>query len=318
MMEMDGQQSAHGESYAYTSPYWAEFYDMWVEDIIGSAALAKDDDFFFNLLSPFLPNSTRVRGPLRVVDMATGTGRVIRGILQKMNSLAQGELPGDIQKELEIWGIDHSQAMIDRAKGLLENKMKPSTTMVWRTSAAANFVDENQELRNAVDLLIFAAGSIGHLTAHGERRKFLQQAVKALRITNPPQTPRSMAAISILKPDDSLEENCSEQDVAGKEVRFNAEMRKPSRQWPHLEYCKSETMTLRDKGILVDSFDLNVVETATGKLISQEKYSWSLQVFSQTEWERELSDCGLSISQKVETGSETWYILHLANKNSLV
>lgn len=47
---------------------------MWVEEIIGSAALAKDDDFFFNLLSPFLPNSTRVRGPLRVVDMATERG----------------------------------------------------------------------------------------------------------------------------------------------------------------------------------------------------------------------------------------------------
>ena len=132
MMEVDGQQSAHGESYAYISSYWAEFYDMWVEEVIGRAALAKDDDFFFNLLWPFLSKSANVRQPLRVVDMATGTGRVIRGILRKMNSLAQGAVPGESQKELHIWGIDHSQAMIDRAKAILEDEIPSSTTMVWR------------------------------------------------------------------------------------------------------------------------------------------------------------------------------------------
>lgn len=315
-MDMDGQKSAHGKGYAYASPYWAEFYDMWVEEIIGSAALARDDDFFFNLRSPFLSSSSSVRKPRRVVDMATGTGRVIQGLLRKMDSLAQGEVPNEERIEIEIWGIDHSQAMIDRAKSLLDDKTQPSTMMVWRTSTAASFVDDYPELQNAVDLVIFAAGSIGHLTAQGERVRFLRQVVKALRNTNLSQTPPSVAAISILKHENDMENKSFGHDVPIDEVPSSAEMRKPSRQWPHFEYRKSETTASRNGGTNLDSFNLKVIETATGKIVSQKEYSWSLTVFSEEEWEKELSDCGFSINQKVETGSEIWYLLHMVDEKN--
>ncbi|KAJ5378040.1 uncharacterized protein N7496_005449 [Penicillium cataractarum] len=316
-MKMDGQQSTHGESYAYTSPYWAEFYDMWVEDIVGPTALAKDDDFFFGLLSPFLSNNVSIKSPVRGVDMATGTGRVIRGILRKMESLAQEVTSSDQQSKIEIWGIDHSQAMIDHAKGLLEGKLQPSTTLAWRNTTAANFVDENPELENAVDLIIFAAGSIGHLTADGERKRFLQQVVKALRDTDHSQAHRSVAAISILKDENNLEEKHTDQAIPEDKDR-STEMRKSSRRWPHLEYHMSQITHSKYEGRSVDSFNLTVVKAATGKIVSREMHSWSLKLFDFDEWEKELGDCGLSISQQIETSSElaseVWYILHLADE----
>lgn len=319
-MEMDGQRSTHGESYAYTSPYWAEFYDMWVEDIVGPTALAKDDDFFFSLLSPFLSKDSYMREPLRVVDMATGTGRVIRGIVRKMESRAQKTTPLEDQENIEIWGIDHSQTMIERAKSLLKADLQSSTTVVWRNTTAANFVDENPKLQDAVDLIIFAAGSMGHLTAPGERKRFLQQVVKALRKPGHSRAHRSVAAISILKEDGGLKS--TGQDIPDLQVSHTTEMRKTSRRWPHLEYHKSHMTTVRNEEGSVDSFKLTTVETATGKLISQETYSWSLKLFNEDEWEKELADCGLSISQKIETeskmASETWYLLYLAEEKNFV
>jgi SAM-dependent methyltransferase len=316
-MEIDGQKSTHGESYAYTSPYWAEFYDMWVEDIVGLSALAKDDDFFFSLLSPFRSENSSIQKPLRVVDMATGTGRVIRGILRKMDWHTQTKTALGNQDKIELWGIDHSQAMIEHAKSLLKSKLQPSTTVIWCNTTAASFVDEFPELENTVDLVIFAAGSIGHLTAPGERKSFLQQVVKALRKTAHSRTHPSIAAISILKECDSLKS--TGQDVPDLQVSHTTEMRKTSRQWPHLEYHKSPITTLRNKEASLDSFKLSVIETATGKIISQEMYSWSLKIFNEEEWEREVSDCGLSISQKIETksnmASEVWYLLNLTEKD---
>jgi ubiquinone/menaquinone biosynthesis C-methylase UbiE len=319
-MEMDGQLSTHGESYAYTSPYWAECYDMWVEDIVGPTALAKDDDFFFSLLSPFLPNISSKQEPLRVVDMATGTGRVIRGLLRNLESHAQKKTPLENQDRIEIWGIDHSQAMIEGAKSLLENKLQPSTTVKWRNTTAANFVDENPQLHKAVDLIIFAAGSIGHLTAPGERKRFLQQVVKALRKTDHSRTNHSVAAISILKEEVSL--NSTGQDIPDLQVSQASEMRKTSQRWPHLEYHKSPITTLRNEDRLVDSFKLSVIETATEKIISQETHSWSLKLFNEDEWERELAGCGLNIRDKIETkskmASETWYLLYLTEEKDFV
>jgi SAM-dependent methyltransferase len=312
-MRIDGQQTTHGQSYAYTSPYWAEFYDMWVEDIVGPTALAKDDDFFFSLLSPFLSNNSSIQEPLRVVDMATGTGRVIRGILRKMESHAQTKKPLENQDRIEIWGIDHSQAMIERAKSLLEMRLQPLTTVIWRNTTAASFVDENPELQNTVDLIIFAAGSIGHLTAPGEKKRYLQQVVKALRKTDHSRAHRPVAAISILKEEDSLDSK--EQDIPNLQVSHATEMRKISQRWPHLEYHKSPITTLRNEDGLIDSFKLSVIETATGKIISQGMYSWSLKLFNEDEWDGELANCGLRIGHKFQTksnmGRETWYLLYL-------
>jgi hypothetical protein len=64
---------------------------------------------------------------------------------------------------------------------------------------------------------------------------------------------------------------------------------------------------------------LSVIETATEKIISQEMHSWSLKLFKEDEWERELAGCGLSIGEKIETkskmASETWYLLSLGDKD---
>lgn len=79
--------------------------------------------------------------------MATETGRVIRGFLRRLELLAQRDMPLEDQHRIEIWGIDHSQTMINRASSLLGDKSQPSTTVVWRNNTATNFVDGTQNFK---------------------------------------------------------------------------------------------------------------------------------------------------------------------------
>ncbi|CEL07157.1 hypothetical protein ASPCAL10320 [Aspergillus calidoustus] len=102
----DGQQSTHGPKYAYTNRYWPEFYDLWVKQLFGSA-LEKYDAFYWNLVLPFLQNNAQSNEPLRIVDVGTGAGRVIQGIL---NGMKKHDTATD--SRIHIVGVDHSQEML--------------------------------------------------------------------------------------------------------------------------------------------------------------------------------------------------------------
>ncbi|KAL4884749.1 hypothetical protein BJY04DRAFT_170143 [Aspergillus karnatakaensis] len=299
----DGQQSAHGAKYAYTNRYWPEFYDLWVKQLFGSD-LEKYDAFYWNMVLPFLQDkklsSTEATEPLRIVDVGTGTGRVIRGILNRFKEY-------DHPPRVQILGVDHSQEMLNRAEQLLSSEVQSPLELGWLKTSAASLVDENPDLRNAVDLLVFAAGSIGHLTAAGEREQFLRQVAEALRKTQGSAPARSVAAISI------LEETEVEDETSDDGVQFGEEMRLRSLKWPELEYRKSATATTRDKskGVMVEDFSLKVVDISTEAVVHAQDYSWSLKLFNQNEWEGEVSRSGLRTVEKVEQGVEIWYLLQL-------
>jgi hypothetical protein len=171
-------------------------------------------------------------------------------------------------------------------------------------------VDENHDLRGAVDLITFAAGSIGHLTAEGERVAFLGQVVGALRKRGSSLTgARPVAAISILAETDDSDKK---QDDG---VEFGGELRVRSLEWPNLEYRKSATTRTVDKskGVLVEDFSTEVVDVESETVVYAQDYSWSLKIFDQDAWEREVSRSGLRIAQKLGLGVETWYMLQLVN-----
>jgi SAM-dependent methyltransferase len=301
----DGQQSAHGAKYAYTNRYWPEFYDLWVKQLFGSD-LEKYDAFYWNLVLPFLvQNNAQSNEPLRIVDVGTGTGRVIQGIL---SGLKKHDNPTGSQ--IHIIGVDHSQEMLNRAEQLLASEARPLVEVSWLKTSAADLVDENPDLRGAVDLITFAAGSIGHLTAEGEREAFLGQVAGALRKTGSSLTgARPVAAISILAETDDSDQK---QDDG---VEFGGELRVRSLEWPILEYRKSATTRTVDKskGVVVEDFSTEVVDVESETVVYAQDYSWSLKIFDQDAWEREVSRSGLRIAQKLGQGVETWYMLQLVN-----
>ncbi|KAF8535905.1 S-adenosyl-L-methionine-dependent methyltransferase [Trichophaea hybrida] len=80
-----------------------------------------------------------------ILDIGTGTGAIIRAL---PSSLA------------EVWAIDHSSAMLDRAR-----KTTPEREVHW--------VETN--------LAVFAAGGVGHLVETEERVGFLRELRKVLK-----------------------------------------------------------------------------------------------------------------------------------------
>jgi hypothetical protein len=168
-------------------------------------------------------------------------------------------------------------------------------------------VDENPNLRDAVDLITFPAGSIGHLTAEGEREAFLGRALRKRGSSQ--NGARPVAAISILV---ETEDTDQDQDDG---VEFGGELRVRSLKWPNLEYRKSATTRTVDKskGLLVEDFFTEVGDVERKAVVYAQNYSWSLKIFDQDEWEREVSQRGLRIAQKLEQGVETWYMLQLVD-----
>ncbi|KAL2860562.1 hypothetical protein BJX68DRAFT_261494 [Aspergillus pseudodeflectus] len=273
----------------YTNRYWPEFYDLWVKQLFGSA-LEKYDAFYWNLVLPFLQNNAHSNEPLRIVDVGTGTGRVIQGILNGLKK--------------------HDSPTGSRIHILLAFEARPPVEVSWPKTSAADLVDENPNLRDAVDLITFAAGSIGHLTAEGEREAFLGQVARALGKTGSSQNEaRPVVAISILV---ETEDTDQDQDDG---VEFGGELRVRSLEWPNLEYRKSATTRTVDKskGLLVEDFFTEVVDVEREAVVYAQNYSWSLKIFDQDVWEREVSQRGLRIAQKLEQGVETWYMLQLVD-----
>ncbi|KAL2813125.1 hypothetical protein BJX63DRAFT_231630 [Aspergillus granulosus] len=301
----DGQQSTHGAKYAYTNRYWPEFYDLWVEQLFGSD-FERYEAFYWDLVLPLLQNNARSTDePLRIVDVGTGTGRVIKGIL---NGLKKHDLP--IGSRIHIIGADHSQEMLNRADQLLGSEVHSPVEVSWLKTSAAELVAENSDLRDAVDLITFAAGSIGHLTAEGEREAFLGQVAQALRKTDLSQKgAHAVAAISILAETEDTEQGPDDG------LEFGREMQVRSLQDPNLEYRKSATVRTFDKrkGVLAEDFSMEVVDVEQEAVVYAHDYSWSLKIFDQKEWEREVQRSGLRIAQKLEQGVETWYLLQLAD-----
>ncbi|KAL4873609.1 hypothetical protein BDV12DRAFT_192590 [Aspergillus spectabilis] len=93
-------------------------------------------------------------------------------------------------------------------KYVLTSEVQSLLELGWRKTSAASLVDDNPDLRGAVDLIVFAAGSIGHLNAEGEREQFLRQAAEALHKTDRPRdTVRSAGANSVLAEVKAKDEN---------------------------------------------------------------------------------------------------------------
>jgi SAM-dependent methyltransferase len=160
---MDGQHFSHGTSYAYSAPEWPEFYDLWVESLSGPGPY-EDARIFWNALrdiiaahreSKFSPsNIPDGKEVITVVDLGTGTGRVINGLVAAMVAESQAEAKAEEGESsrviIRLVDVDHSKAMLKRARkrfdevwsgkeGLLEGKVIGPH---WMRASAARFVTE--------------------------------------------------------------------------------------------------------------------------------------------------------------------------------
>ena len=316
---MDGQHSKHGTDYAYSSSEWPEFYDLWIESIFGPGP-AEDIAVFSKCLQSMiddaLPNQI-----ITVLDVGTGTGRVIKDLCWT----SMIKVPPNDGPVVKFVGMDHSSAMLSRAmRNFFEQSCVEGSRFgdpEWFHGSAARFGSSGMVLELKTDLVIFAAGGIGHLTADGEVKLFLEQVKKVLR-----EARGSVAIVSVLNEFIPRREgDFAEQSMEhrGEEVQ-EEEVRIASRDNPGLVYVKSPTVTTWDGSVRTDRFSVKAVKEGHGdkgssmeagsEVVWEKDMAWSIKQFNEPAWQEEVKSSGLEIDSVQDGLLQRWYFLRRATE----
>jgi hypothetical protein len=342
---MDGQHSFHGDSYAYSAAEWPEFYDLWIDSLFGS----KHEDIpiylqeMLDKISSYAEQHAALSAAavapsshisfadeeITVVDMGTGTGRVIKELV---GALVPGLLAfAEQQKEngnenaqnyyqrIRFVGLDHGQAMLWRAEdtfmddwlGNWDRAVKYLKRPQWVRTTAGSFVEECAELEMGVDLLIFAAGGISYLTGEEERKAFLGQVRKGLKRRE------SLAVVSVL-----TEFIKGSKGDEGGEAGKDGDTRIESKDYAGLVYIKTPTVTSKFGDLRTDSFSLRAVRRddvptvdsacSREKEVWQKNMAWTVKLFDEAVWKLDAQGEGLKIMSVREGNIQRWYFLQLA------
>jgi SAM-dependent methyltransferase len=314
---MDGQYLSHSSSYAYGSEEWPEFYDLWVESLFGTGP-SEDIPVFRSALKRHVAGCNGVH-TINVVDIGTGTGRVIKDLWQEPN----GSL-----KEVSFWGLDNAQAMLDRAKltfGVLEATHRSESSdrparlpPIWIQAPAADFTSHLPELVGKTDLILFAAGGIGHLTADDEVIGFLTQVRQALR--PPEHSELARAVISVLyemipekNADLAVEQRRSGTGLPSGEALDDG-YKIPSRDHTGVMYSKSPTVSQWSHDVRTDSFTIKIAkhrEGQEGEVFKEKDVAWSLRIFDEKAFKDAVEKSGLRVEEVREGEMQRWYFLAL-------
>ncbi|KAK2802470.1 hypothetical protein FQN51_004533 [Onygenales sp. PD_10] len=170
------------KSSLYDSKYLAEYYDLWAEKNSSILDMKDGSRIYTSILKQALPARSpepSPEDPFVILDIGTGTGRVL------VNISNDAERDGISLSNTELIGVDNAPAMLERAKRAQSQtpSMASVGNIVWALGEAAT-VASLPALKNyagRVDLVIFAAGSISHLTGPDEPLHFFQQLALLLR-----------------------------------------------------------------------------------------------------------------------------------------
>jgi SAM-dependent methyltransferase len=316
---MDGQHSKHGTDYAYAFVEWPEFYDLWVESLFGPGP-AEDIAVFSKCLQGMI-NRAFPNQIITVLDVGTGTGRVIKDLCWAPTI----KVPPNNGPLIKFVGMDHSNAMLIRAMGTFFEKSCDEDSRFgdpeWFRGSAAEFGQNGLPLEGKTDLVIFAAGGIGHLTTDGEVKLFLEQVRKVLRDQG-----GSVAIVSVLNEFIPGREGDLAEHAKGNrgEEAQEEEVRIASRDNLGLVYVKSPTRTTWEGSVRTDKFSVKAVKERHGddssnskvesEVVWEKDMAWSVKQFDESAWQEEVQSSGLVIDSVQEGLIQRWYFLRIATE----
>ncbi|CAG8282780.1 unnamed protein product [Penicillium olsonii] len=272
----------------YSSPYLVDYYDL----VAPNSDSIDDASFYWRvyqeLRSPLLKPP---REPFIIMDVGTGTGRVIQGL---SNSAA---VIGDDFFNTKVLGVDNAQHMLDKAAQNLDSLFKEHVSWILGSALDLESVMA-QSGYDKVDLLIFSIGSISHLSEKGQPEKFLEQVSRVLR----PGTGRAYVSIydgSLLR---KSEEIAFHQPEGITEIK--------SQTFPNIMYREfNHRGDIQDK-VKDVKFELQVVEqTELGdQVLETNNISMRMRQWEEDELVSMSSHAGLNFVEKARGKHETFYV----------
>lgn len=178
---------------SYSLDCFPDFYDAMVATLPPEYEPGEDVALYYSLLEVALRANG---GRARVLDLCTGTGRVVEGLVQRLHraptcSTSTGTPPSPAG--VEFVGVDLSVPMLDAAAAKLPAASLPAgTTCRWLPGDMAR-LPPAAELGGPFDLVILSAGSFHHLLTRDEQRACLAGVRRLLA-----PSPTARAVVNLL------------------------------------------------------------------------------------------------------------------------
>lgn len=297
---MAGQDQAGPRIKAYTTDYYAEFYDLWVVsfwppqwkevniywDVIQSMMASRKDD----------ANS----GPINVVDIGCGTGRVLRDLLERSRNSATS------LSHLKIYEVDPSETMMCRGQAFLHAHpdLQKVAQVEWVKASGEEFTSVLPQVKGLSDLVLFSGGGFSHIDTEENQLLFLRQVAAALR------THSRTAVGIILVVDESIPSRAI--DPAASEM-FEVPWEGQSIENPDLTYHKSANEVFWKGPVRHDRFTLRVRSAKNGEDVHTEWIEHTLLNLDEKTWPGLVQRAGLQITRVQEVdGLGNFYYMQTA------
>ncbi|KAK2810512.1 hypothetical protein FQN50_003001 [Emmonsiellopsis sp. PD_5] len=294
----------------YDSKYLAEFYDIWAEKNSSTLDMKDGARIYTSILKQALPARSpkpSAEDPFVILDIGTGTGRVL------VNLANDAEGAGISLSNTEFIGIDNEPAMLERARAAQSQtpSMASVGNIVWTIGEAATVASlpALEGYAGRVDLVIFAAGSVSHLTGADEPQQFFQQLALLLR----PGSGR--AYIPIVNNMITKRSITEEPKIEKTWVDLKAAQVFPSKMFPNVIYKKGGLDELKEEGAIKTHYhNFHVLQQqegseAEGNVIAEYKVEFILRSWQEPELLEWLKDAGLECIDASHGMRDTLYVL---------
>lgn len=180
-----------------------------------------------------------------------------------------------------------------------------SAEVQWKAASATNFSDVLEEGdKGLVDLLVFSAGSIAHLTEREEVQLFLREVKGVLR------PGEGVAVVSVLT---EVIPGSPQGEGEETEPEYEAPLTLPcNEQGQGGWWIKSPTVVTWNaaRDVRTDSFCVEFY-SADGERVWKEELRWSLGMFREEAFKEDVEDAGLVVAEIVGEGKghERFYVL---------
>ncbi|PLB44470.1 hypothetical protein P170DRAFT_503219 [Aspergillus steynii IBT 23096] len=288
----------------YDTKYLAEYYDLWTASHLPPVDLHSDAPTYLTALREALQD--RPSSPFTILDIGTGTGRVL---INLANDAVSHRL--DVS-HITLLGVDKESAMIDRAKAVQTQTpaFRNFRSVAWSTGEAASIstLPMLAPHLGQIDLLLFAVGSISHLTGPDEPAEFFTQVAQLLR-------PGSGRAYIPIQADLIVSESADTQDGFTLRGDTWAEVREAetfsSQLYEGVVYKQFPVHSSRVEGaVKYDKYEFEVVKSAEGeeRVIERNQIEISLRIWQRgklLEWARQ---AGLECVRTFESSHEEYFV----------
>lgn len=281
------------ESDYYGSEYLADYYEsLWTDH-----PALKDVDVYWDFCKRHLSSHPH-SNPFTLLDVGTGTGRVIHALIEK----ATADPSLDISS-IRFIGMDKSQFMLNRANKGRKRPQDINESWLLGTATALDQLEPLVHPHPKIDVLIFAFSGINHLHMPGEVDEFFSSVSKILK-------PGGLALVSVCTPLLDVTETYIENPFGEvKEVE--------SKSIEGILYRERNTGQRIEGDLFINSMKIEVCRMNTDgseQVIESNDYNIPLRLLTHEQLQTSISNSGLLLLDEKLMGEEIFFVVKLGEK----